>query len=249
MAIKSLSAVDAAEIALGPVVAEGAVERIVRRLGEAIGAGLLAPGERLPSEQELAARLDVAPMTLRQALAVLREAGFIETRRGRSGGSFVRVDAPASVAAPDGEPPSAAALRELTDWRRAVSGEAAALAAVRARRTEAARLAELAGAVEAAVDERAAYRLADARFHVAIAELARAPRLVVAETELQGELAELLAFAPGPAGARRVSQSGHAPIVAAISAGAADAARAAMVAHVEATHDWIVGLRLGRLRA
>jgi DNA-binding FadR family transcriptional regulator len=186
-------------------------------------------------------------MTLRHALAVLREAGFIETRRGRSGGSFVRADAPSAVVAPDAAPPSASALRALTDWRRAVSGEAAALAAHRCADGDLARLELLAAAVEAAVDERAAYRHADARFHVGVAEVARSQRLVVAETELQVEVAELLAFAPGPASARRASQAGHAPIVAAIGAGDADAARAAMLAHVEATHDWVVGLRLGRL--
>ena len=73
-----------------PGAPEGAVEQIVRRVGEAIGAGILEPGAQLPPEAELAARLEVAPMTLRQALAVLRSAGFIETRRGRGGGSFVR---------------------------------------------------------------------------------------------------------------------------------------------------------------
>jgi DNA-binding FadR family transcriptional regulator len=35
--------------------------------------------------------------------------------------------------------------------------------------------------------------------------------------------------------------------VQAIAAGAAEAARRTMEAHVEATHDWVVGLRLGRL--
>ena len=63
--------------------------RSYARIGEAIGSGVLEPGERLPSEGELAARLAVAPMTLRQALAILRDAGFVETRRGRGGGSFV----------------------------------------------------------------------------------------------------------------------------------------------------------------
>lgn len=239
--------IKAQELVLVPLQPQGAVEQIVRRIGEAIGAGLLAPGERLPTEQELAARLDVAPMTLRQALAVLREAGFIETRRGRSGGSFVRADAPSAVVAPDAAPPSASVLRELTDWRRAVSGEAAALAAARCGGDDLDRLGLLAEGVESAVDDRSAYRHADARFHVGVAEVARSQRLVVAETELQVEVAELLAFAPGPASARRASQAGHAPVVEAIGRGDADGARAAMLAHVEATHDWVVGLRLGRL--
>ena len=49
-----------------PVVGgEGRVEAVVRRLGEAIGLGLVEVGERLPAEAELAARFDVAPVTLR----------------------------------------------------------------------------------------------------------------------------------------------------------------------------------------
>ena len=103
----------ARDVALAPLQAEGAVEQIVRRLGEAIGAGVLAPGERLPSELELAAQLGVAPMTLRQALQILRAAGFVETRRGRTGGSFVRDDPPAALVL-NGEPPTRSALRELT---------------------------------------------------------------------------------------------------------------------------------------
>ena len=79
----------ARQAVFAPLQVEGAVERIVRRIGEAVGSGVLAEGERLPSEAELAAMLEVAPMTLRQALAVLRDAGVLETRRGRGGGSFV----------------------------------------------------------------------------------------------------------------------------------------------------------------
>jgi GntR family transcriptional repressor for pyruvate dehydrogenase complex len=237
----------ARDVALAPLQAEGAVEQIVRRLGEAIGAGVLAGGERLPSELELAAQLGVAPMTLRQALQILRDAGFVETRRGRNGGSFVRDDPPAALVRA-GEPPTRGELRELTDWRRAISGEAAALAAERAEEPQRRALAAAAAAAERAVGEFAAFRLADARFHIAIAEAARSRRLIAAETQIQVEIAEMLRVVPGPRLARAVSQAGHGPIVAAILAGEAAAAHGAVERHVEGTYDWIVGLRLG-LRA
>jgi GntR family transcriptional repressor for pyruvate dehydrogenase complex len=229
-----------------PLQVEGAVERIVRRIGEAVGSGVLAPGERLPPESELAAMLEVAPMTLRQALAVLREAGVLETRRGRGGGSFVALEAAGSLSSA-GRVPGAAELRELTDWRRAVSGEAAGLAADRASREDLAAIAQAAALVEEASGSFAAYRRADSGFHVAVAEAARSGRLVAAETAIQAELGEILAAVPGPELARRVAAAGHEPLVAALDAGDAAAARAALERHVEATHDWIVGLRLGRL--
>jgi GntR family transcriptional regulator, transcriptional repressor for pyruvate dehydrogenase complex len=236
--------VTARDVALAPLQPEGAVEQIVRRLGEAIGAGVLAPGERLPSEVELAAQLGVAPMTLRQALQILRAAGFVETRRGRTGGSFVRDDPPAALV-PAGEPPTRDDLRELTDWRRAISGEAAALAAGRSSAAGRAAVTAAAREAERAVARFAAFRLADARFHIAIAEAARSRRLVAAETQIQVEIAEMLRFVPGPRLARAVSQAGHDPIVAAVIANDAEAARSAMLCHVEGTYDWIVGLRLG----
>lgn len=46
------------------------------------------PGDRLPSESALAARFGVAAPTVRQALAVLRERGIVESRHGV--GTFVR---------------------------------------------------------------------------------------------------------------------------------------------------------------
>ncbi|WP_176903259.1 GntR family transcriptional regulator [Nonomuraea maritima] len=63
--------------------------QIERWLLRSIGDGELAPGDRLPGERELAGRLGVSRMTLRQALATLERDGVLLRVPGRSGGAFV----------------------------------------------------------------------------------------------------------------------------------------------------------------
>lgn len=240
---------DAREEIFAPLRTEGAVERIVRRLGEAIGSGVLEPGERLPSELELAERLAVAPMTLRQALAVLRDAGYVETRRGRGGGTFVTADLRRPLER-TGRVPTHAELRDLMDWRRAVEGEAAALAAERTDRAARARIADATAVAEAAAEgEFSRYRRADSAYHCAIAELCGSPRLTAEVRSNQVAVGEILAALPGRQStiAAAASTRGHRPITAAIEIGDPEAARTAMLDHIEAVYDWIVGLHLGRL--
>jgi len=52
----------------------------VARLGEAIGLGLLKPGDRLSSELRFASALGISTVSLRSALVVVRLACLIETR-------------------------------------------------------------------------------------------------------------------------------------------------------------------------
>ncbi len=58
-------------------------------LTNAVAAGKLAPGQRLPPERELAERLRVSRMTLRHALASLERRGLVVRHVGRDGGTFV----------------------------------------------------------------------------------------------------------------------------------------------------------------
>jgi DNA-binding GntR family transcriptional regulator len=58
-------------------------------LAELIWAGRMRPGDKLPTEQDLAEWLDVSRMTLRQALASLARRGLITRAVGRRGGTFV----------------------------------------------------------------------------------------------------------------------------------------------------------------
>src|SRR5436305_2384432 len=58
-------------------------------LDDAVAAGKLGPGDRLPPERELAERLRVSRMTLRHALDSLERRGLVARRVGRDGGTFV----------------------------------------------------------------------------------------------------------------------------------------------------------------
>lgn len=65
-----------------PVTPEKIAAAIVRQIETLILRGVLRPGERLPAERDLAARLDVSRPTLREALAELEAQGLVETRPG-----------------------------------------------------------------------------------------------------------------------------------------------------------------------
>jgi GntR family transcriptional regulator len=58
-------------------------------LADAIASGRLSPGDRLPTEHDLAAWLGVSRMTLRHALAELAKRGLVTRTVGRTGGTFV----------------------------------------------------------------------------------------------------------------------------------------------------------------
>lgn len=63
-------------------------QRIVLQICELIRQGQILPGNRLPPERELAERLQVSRASLREALSALEISGLIETRHG--GGTYVR---------------------------------------------------------------------------------------------------------------------------------------------------------------
>ena len=201
-------------------------EAVARRLGGAIALGLFGDGEQLPSEQELATSLGVSTVTLRDALAELRDKGLVVTRRGRGGGSFVRT-APEGLhrlAAERHAELSVTDLRELGDVHAAVAGTAARLAADRASATEIERLRDLAKRMRDAEDEPSLRRL-DGRFFIELAAAAQSVRLTLQEIDLQSELS-LLPW-PWPAGSATAQETsrGREAVVAALRDRRADRAR------------------------
>jgi DNA-binding FadR family transcriptional regulator len=79
---------------LRPVRQGNAFEETVERLLTVIKLGLIGPGERFPAERELAAQLGISRLTLRDAIRELQQAGYVESRRGRLGGTFITYSRP-----------------------------------------------------------------------------------------------------------------------------------------------------------
>ncbi|NEA02354.1 winged helix-turn-helix transcriptional regulator, partial [Streptomyces sp. SID10116] len=75
---------------LRPVRAGNGFEEALEQILQVVRLGLVPGGERLPSERELADRLGISRVTLREVLKVLQDQGLVESRRGRYGGTFVR---------------------------------------------------------------------------------------------------------------------------------------------------------------
>jgi GntR family transcriptional repressor for pyruvate dehydrogenase complex len=64
-------------------------QHIIDQIRNAIFEGRLKPGDKLPSERELIEKFRVSKATLREALRSLEVLGFLEIRKGVSGGPFV----------------------------------------------------------------------------------------------------------------------------------------------------------------
>jgi GntR family transcriptional regulator len=88
-------------------------KQIADRLRSAIGDGVYAPGDLLPSEHELAAQYGVARGTARQALMLLRNEGLIDAVHGL--GCFVRELEPVRRLRSGGASPDWEIVRELDD--------------------------------------------------------------------------------------------------------------------------------------
>jgi GntR family transcriptional repressor for pyruvate dehydrogenase complex len=64
-------------------------EHIVEQIRKAIFDGTLRPGDKLPPERELTKNFKVSKATLREAMRSLEVLGFLDIRKGVSGGGFV----------------------------------------------------------------------------------------------------------------------------------------------------------------
>jgi GntR family transcriptional regulator, transcriptional repressor for pyruvate dehydrogenase complex len=225
--------VDRADLPAAAHFGRSAAGDIADQIRIRINCGQFGPRDRLPNERDLAVSLGVARITVREAIRLLGEEGYLVSKRGNSGGTFV-----SDLTGPQARwlqriRSDRHWLRDLYEFRKAVEGRAALLAAQRRSRPL---LGEMRAAVEAARSPatRSAFRQADHRFHFALARASGNERLVAATLHARGEL-----FLPvdgldyrdhfGPTAGE------HEAILAAVEAGDGGLAVAAVEAHLDSS--------------
>lgn len=231
---RSASAARADDALLRPVRRGNAFEETIERVLRLIKLGVVPVGERLPPERELSARLGVSRATLREAIQALQESGYVRSRRGRKGGTFV-------VAVPEqarGRDPRATA-REMVDplddvltFRHVLeTGAAEQAAGRRLTRDEVEHLRGLLARTAAADPQD--YRRCDARLHLAVAELSGSATVTAAVADARTALNDLLDAIPLLTKNIRHSDRQHRRIVDAILDQRPADARACMAEHLE----------------
>lgn len=136
-------------------------QSVAEQIAELIDQGAYPPGTRLPGERELAEKLGVSRVTIREAEIALQAVGRLEIKTGS--GVYVSENPPAHNAAL----PKASAF-EVTEARLLVESESAALAAHNISDEAIEKLAKLVELMGSS-DEGAAND-ADEQFHLTIAE-------------------------------------------------------------------------------
>ena len=165
----------AAPAVTGRLVAERLSDRLAALLSAQVENGALRPGDRLPTEQQLAASHGVSRTVVREAVHQLKSRGLLLSRQG----SGVFVAAPAenhSLAFDPSVLESVGAVIHVVEVRRVLEGEIAALAAQRATRAQIAGLKRTLAAIDDAVAEGRDGVAEDLAFHRAIGEATGNPQ-------------------------------------------------------------------------
>jgi GntR family transcriptional repressor for pyruvate dehydrogenase complex len=206
-------------------------ETIVAQLGQLIQEGQLRPGDRLPPERELAARLQVSRASVREALRSLELQGLLSSRQGS--GTFIAAVSQEELLrafarlAKEGQ-----TLREIFELRLLLEPPIAALAARRATPQDIARLEATLKEQEQQIGLGQSGVEADVAFHATLAEATHNGALLRLGATLMGVLAPSRDTHLQMPERSRLSLLSHQRILEAIKAGSATRARTAMEDHV-----------------
>jgi GntR family transcriptional repressor for pyruvate dehydrogenase complex len=175
---------------LEPVKLRSGGEHVADRLVTAIALGEFVPGQRLPSERELAATLGVSRTTVREAIQRLAALGYVEVRRGRMGGACVLegVGPEAHEMIRRTLLPEWSNLEGLLDFRQLIEPLIARTAAERIADENEQEIRHALARYLDAGDDREASRAADQAVHAAIAKATGNPYLASLSAQIRRQI-------------------------------------------------------------
>ncbi|MGW4158908.1 FadR/GntR family transcriptional regulator [Streptomyces sp. NPDC004788] len=219
---------------LRPVRAGNGFEEALEQILQVVRLGLVPGGERLPAERELADRMGISRVTLREVLKVLQEQGLVESRRGRYGGTFVLRRPQTADEAELRRRIAAVDVEDTLRFREVLEVGAAGLCAAHGLDEEGA--GRLRAALAATHDAQLAdYRRQDTLLHLTLAELSGSPTLTAQYAAVRATVNDLLDCIPLLVRNLEHSQHQHEALVEAVLEGDADAAREVMREHCAGT--------------
>jgi GntR family transcriptional regulator, transcriptional repressor for pyruvate dehydrogenase complex len=209
-------------------------DRLAALIESQIDGGGLTVGDRLPTEQQLAAAHGVSRTVVREAVHQLKSQGLVRSRQG----SGVYVTEPPAHRALAFDPTvleSMDAVVQMVELRRVIEGEMAALAAQRATRAQVAALKRGVAAIDEATERGELGVDEDLSFHRLIGEATGNPQFLRLLGIIESYVRDAMTVTKGHESKRadfmaQVRRE-HRAIVAAIAAGNARAARAAAIEH------------------
>lgn len=209
-------------------------DRVANRLLESIVARGLLPGDRLPTERDLAEQFAVSRTVVREAVRSLAGKGIIEARPGR-GLTVAAVDAAAVRQSLrlyiHGS--SSIDYRRMHEVRATLEVQVAGLAAERATAAEIGQLGEICDRMEAVLHENEAASQADVDFHRVLAASTHNELFEVLLDAASGPLMEIRRETFTLHGRAAVALAAHREILGRVAARDSSGARRQMRAHLK----------------
>jgi GntR family transcriptional repressor for pyruvate dehydrogenase complex len=219
---------------LKPVRHAGVKQQVFEQLRDGIVRGTWSAGTRLPSENELSAKLGCSRISIREALQMLASLGLVQTRQG--GGTSVRPYAGEVLLSP--LLPMLALertdIRHVLEYRRIMERGCVALAVERAGDAEIAELEAACEAMRKSTQNLEAFARADLEFHLALARASKNPVLVKVNSVIRDILSASMEEIVRALGTRD-GLDYHRRILTALKARDAEGAMALMEEHVTRT--------------
>jgi len=218
-------------------------DEVLRQLQGLIKNGTYKPGDQLPSERDLSLQFRISRVSIREALRILENLGYLESRVGVGGGNFVREITIDSIINPfaDFLGTEKKLILEILEYRLVLETEIARIAAVRRTDKDLERIRLVLVQMDAEIEKGEIGIQGDAAFHEAVAMATHNEFFVKMSTLAKALLNKTRETTLKLKGQPRLSLADHNQIYEAIKTGDPDLSADKMRTHLNKARENVIG--------